>query len=200
MAQVLPFRPLHSADSVPDDAGLVARARDGAEWARSELYQRHAPAIIAFLTRLLASTADAEEAAQDTFVEALRDLGALRVPGDFGRWVRRIAVHQAHRRFRRRRLLAALGFDGTPLDATLDQLADDRVSPEDRAELVLVHRALLKLGAPERTAWVLRHVEGLELTEVAAALQVSLATAKRRLSAAAAFVQSVTGRAEELEP
>jgi RNA polymerase sigma-70 factor (ECF subfamily) len=196
MAQVLPFRASRPEDGDHDDATLVARAREGAEWARAALYRRHAPLTLGLLTRLLASTADAEDAAQDTFVEALRDLASLRVPRDFGHWVRRIAVHQAHRRFRRRRLWAALGFDGTPLDATLDQVADDRLSPEERAELVLVQKALLGLGASERTAWVLRHVEGLELTEVAAALDVSLATAKRRLAVAAAAVKAATGAAQ----
>jgi RNA polymerase sigma-70 factor (ECF subfamily) len=190
MAQVLPFRPVGEGSSV-DDATLVARAREGADWARTALFSRHAPAIIGFLTRLLWSTADAEDAAQDTFLEALRDLSALRNPADFGRWLRRIAVHQAHRQFRRRRFLAVLGFDGRPLDATFEQLADDSVHPEARAELMLVQKSLQKLGAVERTAWVLRHVEGLELTEVADALGVSLATAKRRLSEAGAALAAL---------
>ena len=193
MAQVLPFRP-PGEGLQDDDATLVARAREGAEWARTALFNRHAPAIMGFLTRLLWSTADAEDAAQDAFVEALRDLDALRNPADFGRWLRRIAVHQAHRRFRRRRFLTALGFDGTPLDATLEQLADERVSPEDRAELMLVQKALQKLSTAERSAWVLRHVEGLELTEVADALGVSLATAKRKLTAAAEGMARFTGQ------
>lgn len=193
MAQVLPFRPVGGGSSV-DDATLVARAREGADWARAELFNRHAPAIIGFLTRLLWSTADAEDAAQDTFLEALRDLHALRNPADFGRWLRRIAVHQAHRRFRRRRFLAVLGFEGRPLDATLEQLTDDRVHTEDRAELMLVQKSLQKLSTVERTAWVLRHVEGLELTEVADALGVSLATAKRRLTTASAAIAELTAQ------
>jgi RNA polymerase sigma-70 factor, ECF subfamily len=178
MAQVLSFR---QSASAPDDATLVERAKAGADWARSALFSRHAPEVLALLTRLLASTADAEDATQDTFVEALRDLHHLRTPRDFTHWVRRIAVHQAHRRFRRRKLLAALGFDGTPLDATLDQLVDDGASLELRGELVLVQKALACCSTVERTAWHLRHIEGLELTEIAAALDVSLATVKRKL-------------------
>jgi RNA polymerase sigma-70 factor (ECF subfamily) len=184
MANLLPFTRPASDGASPDDATLVLRAIDGADWARGALFSRHAPDVMALLTRLLSSTADAEDATQDTFVEALRDLRHLRTPGDFSRWVRRIAVHQAHRRFRKRKLLAVLGFDGTPLDATLDQLADDAVSPELRAELVLVQKALERRPVAERTAWVLRHVEGFELTEIAEALELSLATVKRKLLAA----------------
>jgi RNA polymerase sigma-70 factor (ECF subfamily) len=194
MAKVLPFRAPRASTPDPTlgDEALVVRAREGAQWARAALFQRHAPALLGFLTRLLASTADAEDAAQDTFIEALRDLHKLRVPADFPRWLTRIGVHQAHRRFRRRRLLTALGFDGTPLDATLDLLADEQVSPEARADLSLVQKVLARLSAAERTAWVLRYVEGLELTEVAQALGVSLATAKRKLATAMEAVQAST--------
>jgi RNA polymerase sigma-70 factor (ECF subfamily) len=183
MARLLPFRPPVDAAS-PDDATLVVRALEGADWARGALFTRHAPEVMALLTRLLSSTADAEDATQDTFVEALRDLRHLRTPSGFSRWVRRIALHQAHRRFRRRKVLAMLGFDGTPLDATLDQLADESVGAEVRAELMLVQKTLARRPTVERTAWVLRHVEGFELSEIADALELSLATVKRKLVAA----------------
>lgn len=175
-----------------EDGTLVERALAGADWAKRELFQRHAPRVLGFLTRLLASTADAEDASQDTFIEAFRDLPRLREARDFGRWVMRIAVHQAHRRFRRRRLLSYVGL-GPQLDATFEALADEHANPTHRAELALLQKAVARMPAGERTAWVLRHVEGYELTEVADALGVSLATAKRRLSAADALLAQVTG-------
>jgi RNA polymerase sigma-70 factor (ECF subfamily) len=190
MAKVLQLLP----PATPlDDGMLVERALGGADWAKHELFQRHAPRVLGFLTRLLGSTADAEDASQDAFVEAFRDLPKLREARDFGRWVIRIAVHQAHRRFRRRRLLSFVGLDTPDLDATLDALADERASAEHRAELALLQKVLSRMPAEERTAWVLRHVEGYELTEVADALSVSLATAKRRLTAADNRIAAVTG-------
>jgi len=178
-----------------DDATLVARAAEGADWAQGELFQRHGQRVLGLMIRLLGSTADAEDATQDTFIEAFRDLPGLREPGDFGRWVGRIAVHQAHRRFRRRRLLRMVGFGAPGLDATLDKLADERVSPERRAELGLVQKTLDALAADVRLAWMLRVVEGYELTEVATAMDVSLATVKRKVSQAQAAVDAATGRA-----
>ncbi len=189
MAQLLTLRP---PDASLDDGVLVERALGGADWAKRELFQRHAPKLLGLLTRLLASTADAEDATQDAFLEAFRDLLGLRERRDFGRWVTRIAVHQAHRRFRRRKWLKLLGA-APELDATFDALADERVNPERRAELMLIDKALSKRPAVERTAWALRHVEGFELTEVADALGVSLATVKRKLSAVEAHLSAFTG-------
>ena len=180
MAQILPFP--SPAPGVAD-ATLVERSLEGEEWARRELFLRHAPAVMGLLTRLLHSTTEAEDATQDAFIEAFRDLLTLRTRADFGRWVRCIAVHQAHRRFRRRRWQSLLGA-GPTLDAGFEALADERISPERRAELSLLEKLVRKLPDVERMAWSLRHVEGLELTEVAEAMGVSLATAKRKIHAA----------------
>jgi RNA polymerase sigma-70 factor (ECF subfamily) len=184
-ASVVALRP---GASSPEDEELVARASEDAMWAKAELFKRHVKPITAMLTRLLGSTADAEDAAQDAFVLAFRDLGALRDRRAFGGWLRQIAVSQAHRRFRRRKLLGFLGFGRGDDDASLAQLADLGASPEMRAELVRLDEVLRGLPAAERMAWMLRHVEGYELTEVADACDCSLATAKRRLSAAHARI------------
>ncbi|HEY2744605.1 MAG TPA: RNA polymerase sigma factor [Polyangia bacterium] len=173
----------------PDsDAILVQRARAGDATASAELFRRHASRITALLVRLLGSHADAEDAAQETFVHALRDLHQLRDPRALSQWLTQLAVSQAHRRFRRRRLLAALGFEASPRDGTLDQIADPKASADVRAELALLDQALGELRASQRMAWMLRYVEGYRLAEVARLCGCSLATTKRRLSAASARV------------
>src|SRR6266511_2738035 len=87
----LPARRAATASPLPPDeeAGLAARARDGAGAAQAELFRRHAPRLLPLLTRLLSSTADAEDALQDTFVEAFADLPKLRDLEAFGGWLRR---------------------------------------------------------------------------------------------------------------
>jgi RNA polymerase sigma-70 factor, ECF subfamily len=184
-ASVVTLRP---SPSSPEDEELVARAAEDAVWAKSELFKRHAPGITAMLTRLLGSTADAEDASQDAFVIAFRDLPQLRERRAFGGWLRQIAVHQAHRKFRRRKLFAVLGLQRNDPDASLAQLADLGAAPDVLVELGKLDRVLQGLPAAERMAWMLRHVEGYELSEVADACGCSLATAKRRISAAHARV------------
>lgn len=171
-----------------DDEALVRAIRDGAPRAEEELYRRHARAVLLRIQRLVSSRQDAEDALQDTFVTALRDLGALRDPKALSGWLLQIAVHQAHRRIRRERLLRTLGFGRDGGDEWLAAQARGDLSSEARAELVLLGRALRGLPAAERIAWTLRWVEDLALEEVADACGCSLATAKRRIAAAEAVV------------
>ena len=202
-ARILPLRrgtgpkAVASPSSTSGDAELVNQAIEGLVWARSELFRRHARALVGLMTRLLGSTSDAEDAVQDTFVVAFRDLHQLRDPAAVAGWLRQIAVHQAHRRFRRRKMLAAVGLDSSVSDATLAQLVDPAASQEVRVELSLVDRVLGRLPTKDRMAWMLRYVEGYELTDVARLCECSLATAKRRIAAAQARLGEHAGVEED---
>src|SRR5262245_46224648 len=115
-----------------DDPPLVAAARAGRREAQAALFREHAPQLTRLLTLLLASTADAEDAVQDSFVIAFSDLAQLRDGEAFGGWLRQIAIRQAHRRFRKRRLYRALGLDLPLEDATLEKLLAPGAPPDVR--------------------------------------------------------------------
>lgn len=168
---------------VPDEA-LVERVARGDGWAEEVVYRRHAPAVLGVARRLLANQAEAEDVTQDTFVTAFEIWSQLRDPQRLRQWLLQIAVRKVHRVFRRRRLLRALGFGGPDDVDTLEQWAHPRASTEVRAELALLDKALRTLTPAQRIAWMLRHVEGLSLDEVAYECSCSLATAKRRIAAA----------------
>ena len=174
--------------SPDDDPELVGRAQTGHTGAQATLFRLHASRILSMLTHLLSSRSDAEDAMQDAFILAFRDLAQLKERSAFGGWLRQIAVRQAHRRFRRRRLLGALGLDRQAPDATLERLAHPDAHPDVRVELSILDRLLRTMPTQERVAWMLRYVEGHELTEVATACDCSLATAKRRIGAAQARI------------
>jgi RNA polymerase sigma-70 factor (ECF subfamily) len=186
--RLIALRPENPPPSDSDEAQLARLAAGGRVSAQAELFRRYAPRLTALLTRLLGSSSDAEDAVQDTFVVAFRDLNQLRDVASVGGWLRQIAVHQAHRRFRRRKLLGVLGLDRGGCDATLDQLVDPVARPELAAEVLLVERVVATLPTADRMAWMLRYVEGYELSEVAKLCGCSLATAKRRIAAAHAKV------------
>ncbi len=188
-AAIISARPARTTD-----AELVERARVGDRWAEEALFRRHAPALHGMVVRLLGRRHEAEDVVQDTFVVALSQLDRLREPEALGGWLRQIAVRRVQRRYRRRRLLARLGFDHGADDATLETLAASDASPEERAELALLSKVLDELPGRERFAWILRHVEGATLPEVARACGCSLATAKRRIAAAQVSVDRHVGR------
>jgi RNA polymerase sigma-70 factor (ECF subfamily) len=106
-----------------------------------------------------------------------------------------IAVHGAQKRLRRRRLLIRLGLRvAEPLDPdlTISPVAPAEVVSELRA----VYAVIARLSAEERIALLLRRVEGLDLTEIAQTMQISLATVKRRLVSAEKHLQILVNRSE----
>ena len=173
-----------------DECALVAAVRAGERAAEEQLYRRHAPAVLSLATRLLRSRDEAMDVLQDTFVMAFEEIADLRDPAAFRAWLHCIAVRLVHRRFRRRKLLGLLGLDRRGEEISLESLADESASPDARIELRWLDAALLRVDERARVAWMLRNIEGLALDEVAGACDCSLATAKRRISAADAVVEA----------
>jgi RNA polymerase sigma-70 factor, ECF subfamily len=171
------------------DGEIVRRLAEGDSWAKDALYRRYVDLVWGTALRLVGSRVDAEDIVQDTFVAAFDDLRSLRRFEALRPWLVQITVHQAHRRFRRRAMLRRLGLDRSVEDAPLSSLVHSGVSPEVTSELVRIDRALADVAGSERVAWILRHVDGYTLYEVASACRCSLATAKRRVARANARIE-----------
>jgi RNA polymerase sigma-70 factor (ECF subfamily) len=181
------------------EAELVDRMRQGDRAAEDAFFRAYAPAVLALTTRLLGRRSEAEDATQDTFVLAFENVGKLRDPSALRPWLMQIAVSQARRRFRKRKLLRALGLHDGADDATLESLIAPGASADVKADLSTLDRVLGTLPAEQRLAWMLRYVEGEELEAVARACGCSLATVKRRIAAADAQVHAEV-RVGEDEP
>ncbi|MDQ3036762.1 MAG: RNA polymerase sigma factor [Myxococcota bacterium] len=182
--------PQVAPEHAPDDAELVARASRGDQWAQEAIFRRYVQDVTRVAQRLLRRRDDADDVVQDTFASALTSLDALRDPALLRSWLLGIAVHRVRRRHRRQAFLRMLGLDRGLDDASLAMVAAHDLTPEMAAELALVDGALSTLGADERFAWMLRYVEGEKLEDVAAVLDVSLATAKRRIAVADARIRA----------
>lgn len=178
--------------AVANDFELVREALGGERSAEEQLYRGHVRAVSAVAVMALGPGADAEDVVQDSFLTAFERLAQLREPAQFRAWIVRIAVRHVHRRFRRLRLLRVLGLDRGGDDAVLPRLVAAHVSTEMRVELTRIDARLRELAADLRVCWILRHVEGYELKEVAAACGVSLATVKRWLARSEAHVRAYT--------
>lgn len=173
------------------DAELVRRARDRDPWAEETIYRRHAPHVASIARRLLRDAVEAADVVQETFLIGFEKLATLGEPAALRGWLARIAVSRVHRRWRWRRLRF---WSAVADDETLADVADAGVGPDRRAELALVDDALRTLPPKLRVPWVLRHVVGCSLDEVAVACDCSLASVKRYLGRAEAAVDAHTGR------
>ncbi len=177
------------------DAELVARAVTGDRWSKEVLYRRHAGYLLGIAARLLRSRGDGEEVVQDTFIVGFGELASLREPAALRSWLAQIAVRLVRRRVRRSRLFRLFGFAGGEDGRGLLAQAAPALAPDARAELALLDRALVRLRTEPQIAWTLRRVEGLSLAEVASACACSLATAKRRIAEADAWIERFTAGA-----
>jgi RNA polymerase sigma-70 factor (ECF subfamily) len=180
-----------------DDLELADALVAGEPWAATATWNKHAPMVFRFLRRALGPTADVEDLTQEVFVGLFASARSLRHREALRSYIYSIAVRTLKWELRRRRARAVLHLSG------FDQLPDQPVpalDAESRQALRRFYGILDRLSAQERTAFVLRHMEGFKLEEVADALGISLATAKRRLARAASTVSRHVDRDPALAP
>jgi RNA polymerase sigma-70 factor (ECF subfamily) len=152
---------------------LLEQARAGDLDAFAQFVRAFERRIQAVCYRLLDDTRDVDEAVQDTFVQAWRNLQRFRGDAAPYTWLYRIAVNEALMRRRRKTLPVS------ELQETVVSVGDDAYAAAD-ARAFLIER-LRALPDEYQAAVVLRDVEGLSNDEVAEALEISLAAAKSRI-------------------
>jgi len=163
-----------------DDAGLVDGLREGSTAAFALLYDRFAGMVRGLLLRVMGHEEGVDDLAQDVFLTVVRRCGDIRRPESLRAFVHGVAVRTAKDELRRRRLRRWVGWSEVPHSVVLCRSQD----PDRREAVAHVYEALDKLGVDGRLAFTLRHIEGMELAEAAAACAWSLSTFKRRLAQA----------------
>lgn len=169
-----PSRPRDPRGRLEDAAeeAVVALAIGGDDRAFAELVRRRQKPVRDLLRRLCGDHALADDLAQKVFVRAWRGIGALRDPGAFGGWLKRVAVSAWITEARR--AAAPIDHDeGAWLAAP-----DPAPSPQRVAGGLDLERALARLGPAERLCVVLAHGEGMTHGEIAEATRLPLGTVK----------------------
>jgi RNA polymerase sigma-70 factor (ECF subfamily) len=151
-----------------------------------DLYRRFAPYVAAIASRILGRESEVEDVVQDVFVAALSGLKKRDELLQAKSWFATVTVRSSMRKLRARAVWNLLDLAEPP---QYDRLSDPSAGPEERRMVAEVYRALDRVSAKERVAWVLRHVQGESLEETALLCGCSLATAKRRIAAAHAVVK-----------
>ena len=160
------------------DATLASRLARDVEAAFPALVTDHQDRLYTIALRLLGDPRDAEEVAQDALARAfraMRDYPSERIASLRLRpWLASIAVNLARNRRRRLDDRHPAGSLEPMLEAGFDLVADGRSRPEASADRRETSRelagALLELNPAVRAAVVLRHVDGLSVSETAEAL------------------------------
>jgi RNA polymerase sigma-70 factor, ECF subfamily len=164
----------------------------------AELFRAHAPFTWRCLRRLGVAAADSDDVCQEVFVVVHKKLGQYDGRTSLRAWIYGIAVRKAsdYRRLARNRHEKLVEAPGE--ERATSAPGPDR-SLEHRRDLERLDRALGELDEDKRNAFVLYEVEGLTLSEVAAALACPLQTLYSRLNAARRHVDRALDRAERNE-
>src|SRR5688572_17296317 len=168
-----------------DDA-VVARVLDGAPDDFELLMRRYNQRLFRAALAVLRDPAEAEDVVQDAWVRAYANLRQFAGRATFATWVTRIAIHEALARGRRRARQSALSDDAIVRPAAARPV-DEEVGAGEAA--AAIERAIEALPAAYRTVFVLREVEGLDVANTAACLDLPQATVKTRLHRARALLR-----------
>jgi RNA polymerase sigma-70 factor, ECF subfamily len=161
----------------PSDESLLAAHLKGDPRAFGELVSRHERRIYGLCLRILGNREDAEDAAQEAFLAALRKAASFRRAAAFSTWLYRIAVNAATDQARRRGRARLTPLD--PEDAGLPTPGDDL--GEAVASAVAVQTALTQVPEEFRIAVVLCDLYRVPYADAAQILEVPVGTVKSRV-------------------
>jgi RNA polymerase sigma-70 factor, ECF subfamily len=165
----------------PDEAEIVRGVRAGEAWAATALWDAYASKVFRIAARVLGSDSDAEDLTQDVFARVFSAIAEIRDPSALSSFVFSVALRMVKRELHRRKVRRVLRLSDT---GHLPDCPVDAPDSEAREAVAWLYAILDQLSAEERTAFVLRHMEAMSLPDIAAVMDLSLATVKRRLDRA----------------
>ena len=153
----------------------VARARSGDADAFRVLVERHSRALFGLAFRMTGNEQDAEDVVQESLLRAYKQLGKFDERSSFGTWLYRIAVNCSLDVVRARKRRSE---QCPPADAELDDPVESLAASDPTPDRIAmsgeargrIAAAMSQLSVSERTAFVLRHFEGMCIEEVSRVL------------------------------
>lgn len=181
---------MFSVDETNDDL-LVTRSREGDPRALAELYRRHAPALLAYLERMLRERAEAEDVLQETYLRIFQGRGQYTGRGRFRSWLFTVATRIAYDRRRAQRRHDELS--SAVLDATWRPAEEPGHAVDHRDLLDVVESALSDLPPAYAQAFFLRIHEDHSYREMSAICGEPEGTLRSRVHHAMKRVQRIVG-------
>jgi RNA polymerase sigma-70 factor (ECF subfamily) len=160
--------------------GEQAGTRAGELAAFEALMQQHQRLVLVTALRLLGNMEDAKDVSQEVFLRLYRNLRKVEAENNYQAWLYRVTVNLCYDAGRKRKPAVSMEDVPDPVSAAADP--QQSLSAADRQRVLQL--SLRALSAKERTALVLRDLEGLSTGEVARTLGSSEATVRSQISKA----------------
>ncbi len=190
-----------------DDTETLAQARAGDADAFRRLVERHSRDVFRLAYRMTRNEHDAEDVVQEAFLRAYRNLDRFEQRSNFGSWIYRIAANCAYDSLRardRRQESAHPVTIADESDGPIPELPSEAPTPdrlvfggEVRRRVAL---AMRRMSSLEKSAFTLRHFEGLSIEEIGRALDLDASAAKQSVFRAVRKVRDALGRDPGLRP
>ena len=173
------------------EAALIARCAAGDEGACAELVATHQRMIYNLSLHLLGDADEALDLSQEVFLRVFRTLASFRGQSALRTWIYRIVINQARNRqrwWRRRHRDEQVSLDAHvekfgEIESKNDSATPDRVFVR-KETASRIWKALDRLPFDQRTALILREIDGLRYDEIAYSLGIAVGTVKSRLTRA----------------
>ena len=171
------------ATKAPTESELIARAQRGEEEAFAALFEAHKRRVYSLCLRMTGNTAEAEDLAQEAFLQLFRKISTFRGESAFSTWLHRLAVNVVLMHLRKKGL-QQISLDET--DNSQDEPVKRDYGSDDRRLVGSVDRiglqnAIAELPPGYRTVFVLHDVEGYEHNEIAEIMKCSVGNSKSQL-------------------
>jgi RNA polymerase sigma-70 factor, ECF subfamily len=162
------------------DYALAQASAAGDMPAFEALYERHHRRVYSLCLRMTGNVAEAEDLAQEAFIQLYRKIGSFRGESAFTTWLHRLTVNQVLMHFRKR----GVRFEQTTDDGDVPvQVVQGTENPASMpvVDRIALDRAISQLPPGYRTVFVLHDIEGHEHEEIARLLGCSVGTSKSQL-------------------
>ena len=167
-------------NSPVSDHALTRRVSEGDMPAFEELYRRHNRRVYSLCLRMTQNVEEAEDLAQETFIQLFRKVGGFRGDSAFTTWLHRLTVNQVLMHFRKRKARdEKTTADGEIPEQTVSGTEDSAKMPV--VDRIALGKAIAQLPPGYRAVFILHDVEGHEHEEIGRILRCSVGTSKSQL-------------------
>jgi RNA polymerase sigma-70 factor, ECF subfamily len=180
------------------EAEAIEKARNGDVTGYESLYYSHRSRVYSLCLRFTGNASDAEDLAQEVFLQMYRKISTFRGDAKFGSWLYRVAVNLALMHFRRRRPPeVSLNISPTLKPEVMrSQIRNPFWTSSFLVERVALGRALSSLSKARRSVVLLHDVNGFTHCEVGRRLGLAAGTSKSQLHKAHVELRHLLGRGQ----
>jgi RNA polymerase sigma-70 factor (ECF subfamily) len=165
------------------EAEAIERAKQGDESAFEDLYNLHKRRVYSLCLRMVSNPTQAEDLAQEAFLQLFRKISTFRGESAFSTWLHRMTVNVVLMHLRKK------GLPLVSLEETMD--ADQETAPKELGgedlklsgslDRLQLQKAIEKLPPGYKTVFVLHDIEGFEHNEIASMVGCSIGNSKSQL-------------------